>query len=210
MRLAMQGKPLTAQRESTKGGDLQQLVIRLGQMLDFVEVDDKMSQLDRAVLVQLGAEVWAARHLASVEELARLVGKMADAHANVDELGRQLRAKELALTAVVATAAESHQNPDKPRGTGHSGSVRSTGTVEVKSATTKARPTAAPRSSAKPAKPSSPPAEQIHFSRDEEGFLADRVQKLEAQGVKEGVHVTFFDMGGQPEFASIAAEFLRR
>jgi hypothetical protein len=33
---------------------------------------------------------------------------------------------------------------------------------------------------------------------------------LEAQGVKEGVHVTFFDMGGQPEFASIAAEFLRR
>jgi hypothetical protein len=213
-RLAMQGKPLTAQRESTQGGDLQQLVIRLGQMLDFVEVDGRLSQLDRAVLVQLRAEARAAVQLASVEQLVGLVGKTADAHANVDELSRQLREKELALTAVVVTeaAAESQQESEREWGSGHARAVRpsvSTGSVEAKSATTNLKPTPAPRPPPKPPKPS-PPAEQIHFSRDEEGFLADRVQQLEAQGVQEGVHVTFFDMGGQPEFASIAAEFLRR
>ncbi len=216
MWLAMQGKPLTAQRESTQGGDLQQLVIHLGQMLDFVAVDGKMSQMDRAVLVQLRAKARAAVQLASVEQLAGLVGKTADAHANVDQLGRQLREKESALMAAVVTAAaELQQESDngRERGSGHAPAIRrpsvSTGPGEAKSSTTKPKPTVAPRLTPKPADPS-PPADQIHFSRDEEGFLADRVQKLEAQGVKEGVHVTFFDMGGQPEFANIAAEFLRR
>jgi hypothetical protein len=54
------------------------------------------------------------------------------------------------------------------------------------------------------------PPEQIHFNREEESVILSRAEELEKKGVKEGVHITFFDMGGQPEFASIAAEQLRR
>lgn len=50
---------------------------------------------------------------------------------------------------------------------------------------------------------------QISFARDGDTVLA-HIKGEEAQNHTEGVHVTFFDMGGQPEFASLAAEFLRR
>ena len=61
-----------------------------------------------------------------------------------------------------------------------------------------------------PAPASAPPpaagTEQIHMARDAEVVLS----RAGADGEEsEGVHVSFYDMGGQPEFWALAGEFLR-
>lgn len=52
-------------------------------------------------------------------------------------------------------------------------------------------------------------ADELHFTRHDDVVLT-RLTGLQQKGVTEGVHLAYFDMGGQPEFAGLAAQFLRK
>jgi hypothetical protein len=105
--LAIQGKPLSAQRESTRGGDGMALVVRVKkqELLGFEEPRDALSHLQHALLQRLERERgisarWNEGNEDAEVDIAPFVSSL-DAYGRIAELQAQLEAMGGGLTAAV-------------------------------------------------------------------------------------------------------------
>ena len=203
LRLAIQNKPLPQKRVSTKGGDSQLLAVRHGQMLGLVEVDSGESRVAQAVLQQM---LGSRQDQGMPAEMPASSDSLAAAEKRQQQLSQQGKAlvvlpseekDAVAVGEAAAVASKPAHRPAPPVKPDDSA------VTSAPALTAAAKQPAGEKSAPRPVA-----AEELHFARDGDTVLS-RLADLQQQGSTEGVHVTFYDMGGQPEFAGLAAQFLR-
>lgn len=209
LRFAIQGKPLPEQRQSTKGGEQQQLAVCInhGQMLDFVEVDRDASRVQLALLQKMLKGDAALGRGRPAEDLPKVV-ETADGYAAARIREQQLAEREKSIVAGDEAGVAPDDGPSTHIAAGHSAEPaqqadRNSSQARKETLVSSTSTSSPPAAAAVKAAP-----EQLHFSRDPEAVLS-RLASLQDQGASEGVHLNFFDMGGQPEFAPLVAPFIR-
>jgi hypothetical protein len=219
--LAIQGKPLPAERESTRGGDGIALVVRVKkeELLGFEKPRDDLNDLQRALLQRL-KERGASEDVEDID-LSRFVSGL-DAHENIAELQRQLEAMGGGLAAAAmdelqALEQTSMQRADAPAGSlPHGGAgAPSPGRSRPPAGMPPPRPVkhsaqrgSRPKPMPKAAVPTSVVPEQIQVKR-ETAIVMRAQQATEGHEDQDGVHTLIVDLGGQPEFWPLVGEFLR-
>jgi hypothetical protein len=216
--LAIQGKPLPADRESTRGGDGMALVVRVKkeELLGFEKPRGDLNHLQRALLHRLLKQRGATLDAGDVD-LSHFVSGL-DAHDNIAELHRQLQATGggLAVMEVIDTLDVTPQTPSAPvssppHGGGGPGPVAGRGRPHTVAPPPRPEKNAIDRGSAAPhPKPIPAPIvpEQIHVTR-ETAVVMRAQQEAGGHDDQDGVHTLIFDLGGQPEFWPLVGEFLR-
>jgi hypothetical protein len=214
-RLAIQNRPLPITRESTRGGEGQNLVVRLRQdvMLGFEQPRGDLNHLQRALLRRLSDPSGAkAADGADSRGIAAFVSAR-NAHIHMAELQTQLEAMGGTLVASLVEEedatrlwGQSDGSAGRPLSTLHDGLSLSSSHGGAKKR--QARPKTIP--SVRDAVASQPAAitEQIHVTR-ETAVVLQAQQNAAGQTMQEGVHTLFFDLGGQPEFWPLVGEFLK-
>lgn len=221
--LAIQGKSLSVERESTHGGDGVALVVRVKkeELLGFERPRGDLSHLQRALLKRLQKEknndtVPHESENAVGINLSCFVSGL-DSHDNIAEIQEQLEAMGGGLAATMID--EPQQAPTPPGSLPHGGGGPSTSLSATMATTSssrgnrhaakdgKTRPLHANEATADSPAPVAP--EQIQVKR--EAAIVMRAQQ-EAAGNEnqDGVHTLVFDLGGQPEFWPLVGEFLRK
>lgn len=212
LRLAIQGQSLPEQRESTQGGDRQQLAARINhysQMIDLVDIGTEESRVDSALVQLMLRRDKQQDDLRPIQKLADVLSA-GDGHLAAQKRQQALaqREKDLMKEHIVDSGEAASAVASSASGKGLLSRAK---LVVSKIADSPILRRRKPRSVPVPATPAhsdSSSLEELHFARDTDSVLS-RLSALEEQGASEGVHINFFDMGGQPQFAPLVAPFLR-
>jgi hypothetical protein len=218
--LAIQGKPLPVDRESTRGGDGMALVVRVKkeELMGFEKPRDDLNFLQRALLQLFQKEQGASENVVEVD-LSRFVSAR-NAHENIAEVQQQLEAMGGGLAAMgdLGPAYQTSPAPsDAPAGSlyhGGGGLGAGPGRVRVQAATPPRADISAAQGGKKPKLMHKAVAsahvvpEQIQVTR-ETAIVMRAQQAADGRKDQDGVHTLIFDLGGQPEFWPLVGEFLR-
>jgi hypothetical protein len=214
--LAIQGKPLPAERESTRGGEGTSLVVRVKkeELVGFEKPRDDLNHLQRALLLHLLKER-GAREDTEESDLSCFVSGL-DAHENIAELQRQLEAMGGGLAAAAMdelglAEQTSVQRADAPAGSlpHGGGSGPAPGRSQPPLGMPPPKLAVQGGSKSNKAAVSAPIVpEQIQVKR-ETAIVMSAQRAAEGHEDQDGVHTLIFDLGGQPEFWPLVGEFLR-
>ena len=172
---------------STVGGDEQTLTIRLrnGAMLGFTELEQRLTHAQRIVLRGLLQEAAQTQDMSAVETF---VNDLATTQGEQSTDGEE--APFDAAPSTASSTASTDAAADEP----------ADGAAATATTTSDAASAASPAAT--------PP--QVQLPQRDRDALLDVYEAQLRSGNSHGVHVTFYDMGGQPEFWPLVGEFLRK
>jgi hypothetical protein len=214
--LAIQGKPLPAERESTRGGEGMALVVRVNkeELQGFEKPRGDLNHLQRALLQRLLME--RAREEAEEADLACFVSgldsfeKIAEVHDELEAMGGGLAAAlvdEMQRLDVAADDKPETSIGSPPYGGGGDRAIPED--VVPAPLPRKREATPEPRDSGSvDGAQMAPVVEQIQVKR-EAAIVMRAQQEADGKDIQDGVRTLFFDLGGQPEFWPLVGEFLR-
>eukprot|EP00730_Choanoeca_flexa_P019819 TRINITY_DN9690_c0_g1_i5.p1 TRINITY_DN9690_c0_g1~~TRINITY_DN9690_c0_g1_i5.p1 ORF type:complete len:1279 (+),score=334.90 TRINITY_DN9690_c0_g1_i5:87-3923(+) len=197
-RRSIMGMEFSPVRESTVGGEQEQLLINMtkGDMINFKKAED-VNQLERVLRHYLSTTQDAAQ--GKVAQLLELVQNNASAD-EVAMLRDQLTEAELSLL----TQDASGKAADKSKSSSKTGDKQAKARDAVQRRQSRKDATADAQGAEGPTK-ATKQVEELHFEKEAQAILK---RAGDDQG-EDGIHSTFFDMGGQCQFHTVVAGFLR-